>query len=502
MAKTTPDCDVCIVGLGPTGAVLACLLGDMGVSVTVLEREAAIYDLPRAVHFDDEVMRVFQWIGVAEEVARQSIVNRGMRFVDAEGRLLLDWPRPQQVSENGWHPSYRFHQPDLERVLRDALARRASVRVRLGRTVTGLDERDGEVQLTHTDRQGGNAQRLSCRYVVGCDGARSTVRRTMGSAMIPLGFAQRWLVVDVELARDMPELGDHTLQYCHASRPATYCSNVGRRRRWEFALTDDEDDDTARRPDHVWQRLARWIKPDDARLERAAVYTFRAEVAERWRRGRLLIAGDAAHLTPPFMGQGMCAGIRDAANLGWKLAASCRGADASLLDSYGSERAPDVTRYIETAVALGALVNRMGRQGVAVTGDSADGGPVRMESPRSMLGPGLGDAADPLRGRLIPQITFKDGRRLDDIAAGRVSLMARDRPQGGGAALRLSARDDPAVAALLDRLGADALALRPDMRILASASGPEAGRDVARLTQALPGAALGAPACGVRTGVR
>ncbi len=176
-----------------------------------------------------------------------------------------------------------------------------------------------------------------------------------------LGFKERWLVADLLLKRPKPELGDHTIQYCNPERPATYARGPGDRRRWEIAVRDDEQTDAICRPDAVWPLLQRWIDPDEAELERAAVYTFQSIVADQWRKGRLLIAGDAAHRTPPFMGQGMCAGVRDAANLAWKLALAAKGlAPASILDSYGTERAPHAREYIETAVRLGRLINASG----------------------------------------------------------------------------------------------------------------------------------------------
>ncbi len=173
------DYDVVVVGLGPTGATLAILLGLCGLSVLVLEREAAIYDLPRAVHFDDEVMRVFQTIGITDEVTKTIRVNPGMRFVDSSGELLLDWPRPVEVGVNGWHASYRFHQPELERILRSALDRFASVQVQTGANVEQVEDRGGGAEISFEQSGTDGNQTVSAGYVVGCDGARSLVRRSM-----------------------------------------------------------------------------------------------------------------------------------------------------------------------------------------------------------------------------------------------------------------------------------------------------------------------------------
>ena len=293
--------DVAIVGFGPTGATLANLLGLCGLRVALLERERGIPRLPRAVHFDGEVMRIFQAIGVADRVAAVSRVNAGMRFVDPAGRLLLDWPRPLQVGPQGWHPSYRFHQPDLEAILRYRLSSVPNVDVVLGADVTAIAQ-DAELGSI-TYREGDRQHTLTARYVVGCDGARSLVRAQITNQAEDLGFHERWLVVDLLLHGDRPDLGDFTIQYCHPQTPATYVRGPGPRQRWEIAIADLPDVQ-ALEPENIWQRLARWLTPAEAEVERAAVYTFHSVIASSWRRGRLLIAGDAAHQTPPFMGVG------------------------------------------------------------------------------------------------------------------------------------------------------------------------------------------------------
>ena len=298
------------------------------------------------MHFDDEIMRVFQWIGITDALLPLVRINPGMRFVDRDGALLLDWPRPQVESTHAWHPSWRFHQPDLERVLRDAMRERTNVTLRTHCKVTGVSDAGDHALLTFENRRAGRTRQARALYVVGCDGARSLVRQAMATGMRDLGFHERWLVVDVLLKRDMPELGDHTVQYCNPARPATYVRSPGRRRRWEIAVLADETSDAISAQARVWDLLSRWLTPQDAELERAAVYSFHSLIAQDWRRGRLFIAGDAAHQTPPFMGQGMCAGIRDAANLAWKLAAAVHhGAGDTLLDSYGSERAPNMQAF-------------------------------------------------------------------------------------------------------------------------------------------------------------
>lgn len=473
MNTNDTEFDIAIAGLGPTGAVLAALLADMGCSVLVLDREAGIYDLPRAVHFDDEIMRVLQWIGVADCFEKRLFVNKGMRFVDKEGNVLLDWPRPQEVTPNGWFASYRFHQPDLERVLRKSLRKRKGIKVLLSHQLDSVEDAGDKVQIRFRNRLDDTLHYATASFAVGCDGANSIVRRIMGSVMNSLGFNQRWLVVDVMLNHEMPELGDFTLQFCDADTPATYCRNVGLRRRWEFALPQDQTDEEAAEISNVWQRLSKWLRPEDAQIERRAIYTFRSEVAETWIKGRLMIAGDAAHLTPPFMGQGLCAGVRDAANLAWKLVRCCRGNDdISLLESYETERKPNATEYIRTAVRLGELINRMGNSGKAEQ-------PEKMQDLQNVIGEGIGRPSDPASGRAFAQPVLRNGRRLDDEIGHEPALITMDpfEPPDGPMGLRIiEAGTEPSLTELLRAMDARAVLLRPDKRIFGVANSIESTR--------------------------
>src|SRR3954451_13133019 len=396
--------DVVIVGRGPVGATLANLLGLCGVRTLVLEREAQTYHLPRAVHFDDECMRVFQTIGLAETILPYVILSPGMLFLDADGRLLLDWSRPQTLTPMGWNLSYRFHQPELEDVLIAGLARWPHVALRSRCDVFALDQDETGVRVRYEDLSTGKLREVRAGYVIGCDGARSLVRRFIGSSMDDLGFHERWLVIDVLLKRDRDDLGDYSIQHCDPRRPATYVRGTGTRRRWEITVLPHEESQEVAQPAKVWELLSRWITPEDAELERAAVYTFHSVIAQQWRSGRLLLAGDSAHQTPPFLGQGMCAGIRDAANLAWKLAAVLHGrAESSLLDTYQSERQPHVREFIEQAVRLGKIVQTTDPEQVLARDRAMAEQPELMPPVTPSLGPGLHGTAPYPAGNLSEQ---------------------------------------------------------------------------------------------------
>jgi len=486
-----PHYDVAIVGYGPVGACLANLLGLSGVRTLVLDREGPAYHLPRAVHFDDEIMRVLQTVGIADEMAKCVHVNPGMRFVDADGRLLLDWPRPPEVSAQGWHPSYRFHQPDLEHLLRDALTRFACVDVATRCDVTRIAD-DGSIATLQFDNlAGGQAGAATAKYVVGCDGARSFVREVIGAGIEDYGFRERWLVVDVLLKQPKPELGDFSIQHCDAFRPATYVRGTGNRRRWEITVRPEEDSREAATSEGTWRLLERWLTPQEADLERSAVYTFHSMIAERWRKGRILIAGDAAHQTPPFMGQGLCAGIRDAANLAWKLAHCVRpGEPDGLLDTYQAERHPHVAAYVETSLKLGRLINMDDPRQALQAGFPQPDGVAKMSSIAPRLGPGIVAADQTHSGQLAPQLPLVGGRRLDDASGYRYVLLCdADILQAAGLMYEeiaaagvylVLADNEPACAAYLSALSTRAVMIRPDRYILGTA---EAEVDLRKLVE-------------------
>jgi 3-(3-hydroxy-phenyl)propionate hydroxylase len=334
-----PPYDIAIVGLGPTGATLANLCGMWGLRTVVYERSLAPYPQPRACHLDAEVARIFQHLGFEDDMQRLLTMSAGMEYVDADGRTLFTFEGFEREPLLGWHEDYVFIQPELDAMLRAGLDQYQHVAVHLGHEAPPLDQ-----------------LRSMARYVVACDGAASRVREQLDITLIDLGFDERWLVADLMLRQiGEPPLPGIIQQVCDRRRLATFVPSHGAHRRWEFRLAVDEQV-----PD-VWRLVAPWgVTEDNADLTRAAAYRFHALVAERWRDGNVILAGDAAHQMPPFMGQGMCSGIRDAANLAWKLAEVVHdGADPALLDTYESERRSHVEATTTLSIEAGTLLSRL-----------------------------------------------------------------------------------------------------------------------------------------------
>ena len=489
---------VVVVGLGPAGATLAALLGQAGVPVVVLEQSAAPHALPRAAHLDGDALRVLAAAGVAEPVVAASRAIDGFRLVDAQLRPLVHARRRADV-ETGWPAAMLIHQPTVERALRERLEALPGVDVRLGNAVEALEENAAGVTVRGTAAGAPFSVRAS--FVVGCDGARSVVREAMGARLGGGRFEQPWLVVDT-LLRCEVDLPESLLQIADPRRPATFVPFPGRRRRWEFRLRPGETEAEMARPEVVRRLLSRYVDPEALEVERVAVYTFHDLVATPWRRGRLVVIGDAAHQMPPFLGQGIGAGVQDAATLAWMLALVWRGlAAADLLDALEAERRPHVEAVTRLAVRLGRLISAGGaaaRERDAVLHTARRVGPLRrrlenVSAPFPVIRPVLGDP--PKRARLPnPRLTTSDRIRFpfDDVAGARFAVVglgvdARSWAAGHDVWTRLGARfvtvDGPAVDSLEDRDGLLAawagrspavVVVRPD-RLALGVYGPEDG---------------------------
>lgn len=485
--------DVIIAGLGPTGATLANLLSTLGLSVSVIEAAENTFPLPRATHFDGEVMRVFQSIGLAEKIIPFTHVNPGMTFINVDHEVILSWPRPGNLGPHQWHASYRFHQPAVEGVLREGLRRFSHAHVETGCQLLSLKSTEEDVQV-EVRRLGANApETIRARYLVGCDGGRSTVRNLIGSTLEDLGSHEQWIVIDLLMKRDVGGLTEGTVQYCDPKRPTTFMRCVGNRRRWEFMVMPGDDPVALCMPDGVWSLLSPWLTPDDADIERAVTYVFHAVIANPWRSGRVLLAGDAAHQTPPFLGQGMCAGIRDASNLAWKLASVLKGhASPDLLDSYEAERSPHVRAYIEHAMEIGEIIQTID-PGEAQARDFKLGkGQREIKSIAPRLGSGL-HTSEPLpAGTIFPQPILQTGALFDEFVGINFAVIG-DRVLLEGASSETKQRWVHNQAVCLpdeakderEALHAKAIIVRPDRYILGLANTVE---ELDRITKYLPAA--------------
>ena len=491
------EVDVAIIGAGPAGVTLGNLLGQAGLRVAIFERDAAIYPLPRAIHFDGEVMRVFETAGLRAEVEAISRPGlKGMHFVNAAGETLMIRGGTAERGPHGCASNHYFHQPELEAVLRRGLQRFAQVRLLLRHEVTDAQPQPGGgATLQVADLDGNTTATWRARWVVGCDGARSLVRRLLGSQMLDLGLHQPWLVFDVRLKQPVDDLPAYTVQHCDPARPMTYCNVTGDRRRWEIMLMPGDDTAEMVKPERIAQLVARWLRPEQAEIERAVIYTFHSVIAQGWRRGPLLLAGDAAHQTPPFLGQGMCAGIRDVANLAWKLQAIHAGrADEGLLDSYESERAPHVHAFIDLAVKLGAIIQTTDPEAArARDARFTAGAPEIFEFPAPRLGPGLWRGESAPVAQVFPQPALDDGRLLDALVGPRFAVIAAPSLLAAvGESTRAWWRwqqvvevpaTDATLRAWLQQHGAAAVLLRPDRY---SAGVAQDAAALERLTPSLP----------------
>ena len=410
--------DVAIVGYGPTGVTLAALLGQQGFRVSVLERYSGPYQLPRAAALDDETMRTFQKLGVAEKMLPGINVQPGYVWVNGENDVLLDIAF-ENPGRSGWPAQYMMHQPHVESVLQELVRGMSNVEVRHGATVSAVKQ-DGD----HVEVQVGNAQGLietvRARFVVGCDGGNSFVRRAMGAGLSDLGFSENWLVCDFDLHHEMMQLPTFR-QVCNPAEPIAIVNIGPGHHRFSFRLQPEDRTEEVVSEERVWQRVAAYLTPEEADLVRVANYTFRSCIAQTWREGNVLLAGDAAHQMPPFLAQGMVSGIRDARNLAWKLGMVLRGYPEDLLDSYQAEREPHVRFITGKAIELG-LVQTMRDEAKAKVRDATMlAARAAKKEPDKLQYPPLSGGLIANYGGIFPQGVVSNEQRtalFDDVVGG------------------------------------------------------------------------------------
>ena len=467
------DCDVLVVGAGPTGLTLGLLLAQRGVSVIVAEREQSYYSLPRAAHIDHQTVRIFQDLGLAARILTACRQPARYDFLSASGEVLMRIDGLDRVASGGWPAANAIHQPDLELALREAVQEQKLIDLRSGWRFTALRDKRDHVAATFETVHGPEV--LRARHVIGADGARSAVREAIGVGMEDLGFDESWLIVDT-IVLDRARLPDINLQICDPRRPTTCVVMGAGRHRWEFMVKPGESPETLLDDKTVAAFLEPWNVAGAVEIERKVVYRFGAKIAKQWRKGAVLLAGDAAHQTPPFAGQGLCSGVRDAANLAWKLLATLRnGAPETLLDTYQVEREPHARATINLAILMGKMVCVTDREAAALRDQQllADKAAGPTHSAGATMFPDI-DAGYILEGSVgagsyFPQPVV-NGLRLDDVLGPGAWLIARQPHQHHAErALRTITLDDPAIADFapalaewLDARNAVAVLVRPD----------------------------------------
>ncbi|MEW5809157.1 MAG: bifunctional 3-(3-hydroxy-phenyl)propionate/3-hydroxycinnamic acid hydroxylase [Actinomycetota bacterium] len=347
--------DVIIVGFGPAGAAAANAAGALGLRTLVVERDLAIFDRQRAIALDDEALRVIRGFGLFEEMSAHMHLGVTARFVGVDGRPFLATP-PTPTAYTGYPLANFFHQPTLEHVLREGLKRFPCVKVRAGWTAALVGQDDHAVTLRLSDEQGDSTEVVG-RYVLACDGGSSPLRKQLGVAFAGTSYAEQWMDVQARVKRPLHR-PPHFDFVCSPDRPGVRCPCPGGYYRWEWRINPGEDADAMLSEDNIWRMLAaEGVTPDDIEIARTWSYTFHVRKAQRWRVGRVLLLGDAAHVMPPFAGQGISGAFRDAANVVWKIDAVVRGrATDALLDTYQTEREPHHDAMTHRAVTFGKIV--------------------------------------------------------------------------------------------------------------------------------------------------
>ena len=496
---------VVIVGAGPAGIAAATLLGQYGVETLVLDRHETVYPLPRAVHADDEVYRILARLGIGDEFAAHSRPAHGLRLIDPQMQVLSEIPRSTELSTaHGFPQMNMFDQPELEAMLRANVKHYPQVTVHGNVEVTSVTQnQNGRVRVSFLDRVRGGEQSVQATYVLGCDGANSPTRAAIGAHMYGLPFTQDWLVIDVNTDVDLAQWeGCH--QVCNPERGGTYMRVSETRYRWEFQLVDGETVADYQTLAAVEPLIRPWLgdTPIDAlELVRVTAYTFRAQVASRWRDRNVFLLGDAAHLTPPFVGQGLAAGLRDAMNLTWKLVGVLDGTlPESVLDTYEQERKLHAAAMILMAVSVGAAMTGGGRVGDLIRHTVFP----RMQNLRlpgtrvsaaDGVAPGLRSSGlvkksrtpGGLAGTLCPNPVLQEGQRFDEVVGNRFALITssplsdaqRSALSSRGAAVVLAAAGSE-LEGWLRNGRATAAIVRPDRAVM------QAGKNTQAICDAMP----------------
>jgi 3-(3-hydroxy-phenyl)propionate hydroxylase len=451
--------DVAIVGWGPTGLALSSLVGRLGYRVIVIERWPTLYGLPRLTHIDGETARIIQAAGDVDWALRDARTldgNTHVRFVDHAGDLIQAIDATGRLS--GFAAHYSIYQPDIEDALAARISTFANVEVRRGWEVLDLQQWGTDVSLaiapSDRGRQAGVAddgvRTVHARFVIGCDGASSTVRRLAGIERLDRGFSEHWLNFDVRRRRPLPARFDDAVFFFDPARPRMFMPIARTRQRFEFRVLPEERE-AGINLEQAWHLVSQYhgLGPDDLEVERCLIYQFEAQVAERWKDGRVILAGDAAHTMPPDLGQGACSGLRDAANLAWKLDRVLSGTSGvALLESYEAERRPNVEAIIDAALQASAALNESDPDRSAGIVGFFRSLPSMQWPASGPLTTGILSDSDAIAGSASPQGVVRRGdhvARFDDIVGGgwhlcvdaRRALVASQIPDLGALGVRI-----------------------------------------------------------------
>ena len=503
--------DVIIIGGGPVGKMAALMLGRQGHTVLVCERKEQPYPLPRAVAHDAEIARIFQSVGMPVDGMPEAVEPYDDLYVWVNGKdetlHLVDWTG---IDPSGWNNTYFYNQPAIESRLAAKLAEYPRVQFRRGTTAT-LKAQDATGVAVDLKSSDGSTETVRGRYAIGADGANSDVRSAVGVSWKDLGYFFDWLVIDVV---PKPGLVVTTLakQIADPARPTTVVPGGPGRRRWEFMRLEGETVEELTQPERIWELLQPFgVTPETAELERGVVYTFASGWASEWRKSRVFLAGDAAHLMPPFAGQGLAAGFRDCMNLTWKLDLVMRGlAPEALLDTFGSERAPHVSNFIDFSISLGKIIcildpeEARKRDEAMMSALAAGRAPEPPPLPRLGSGIHSGDQGGYLSWQ--GQVTTRDNpnpTRFDDLfGAGALMLTKAAQAQVltdhqittlSAAGIKVVSTDPNTIregvhvfsdvngtyAQWLSTVNAESVLVRPDFYVFGTGSGDAAGAELA-----------------------
>ncbi|BBX11623.1 MULTISPECIES: bifunctional 3-(3-hydroxy-phenyl)propionate/3-hydroxycinnamic acid hydroxylase [Mycobacteriaceae] len=478
--------DVAVIGYGPTGATAANLLGRYGLKVLVIERDSDVYGRARAISTDDEVMRIWQSVGLADRLQRDMLPDRPLNFVDTAGVPFIDLKiRPRGTG----HPPQQFlYQPAVDHVLREGVSRFAGVDVLLEHECLRVLDGEDDVELMVADLRTDTFKRFRASYVIAADGGSSPTRGQLGIGYTGRTYTERWVVIDTKVIKEW-DAHDRLRFHCNPARPTVDCPTPLGHHRWEYPARACEDERDLLRDDAIWKVLGdQGITGDHVKILRAVIYSHHVRVADRWRVGRVFLAGDAAHAMPPWIGQGMSAGVRDVANLCWKLAAVVSGqAPDALLDSYQAERKPHVIETTRRACRVGRIITERNRVAAVVRNHLLRAlaripgleaaAQKQMWIPHARYADGFFAAGrHRALGWQIPQPWVTDGHgatvRLDDLLAGQWAIVYTGllppgaRAWTGVPAIRIS---EPSLVRWLQQRKAAAAVVRPDGFIYAAA---------------------------------